>query len=86
MTLKAVTKLAILLVALAALALPLTGQPVSAAQGDTQGKPTINGILHVGETLTVDTSSISDPDGIFGVTYYHWRRHVEVDPENWTGS
>ena len=40
MTLKAVTKLAILLVALAAMALPLTGTPVSAAQGNTQGKPT----------------------------------------------
>ena len=76
MTLKAVTKLAILLVALAALALPLTGTPVSAAQGNTQGEPTINGILHVGETLTADTSTFSDPDGIAVVIFYQWRRHV----------
>ena len=75
MTLKAVTKLAILLVALAALALPLTGTPVSAAQGNTVGKPTINGILRVGETLTADTSGISDPDGIIGRFSYQWYRH-----------
>ena len=76
MTLKAVTKLAILLVALAALALPLTGTPVSAAQGNTVGKPTINGIPRVGETLTADTSTFSDPDGIAVVTFYKWRRYV----------
>ena len=72
MTLKAVTKLVILLVALAALALPLTGTPVSAAQGNTQGQPTINGIVRVGETLTADISTFSDPDGIVVVTYYRW--------------
>ena len=76
MTLKAVTKLAILLVALAALALPLTGTPVSAAQGNTQGEPTISGILRVGETLTADISTFSDPDGIAAVNLYQWRRHV----------
>ena len=75
MNLKAVTKLAILLVALAALALPLTGQPVSAAQDNTQGKPTINGIPRVGETLTADISSISDPDGIVTFIGYTWYRH-----------
>ena len=81
MTLKAVTKLVILLVVLAALALPLAGTPVSAAQGNTQGQPTINGILHVGETLTADTSTFSDPDGIFGVTYYQWFRWTGSPPE-----
>ena len=76
MTLKAVTKLAILLVALAAMALPLTGTPVSAVQGDTQGKPTINGILRVGETLTADNTTFSDPDGIVVVTKYQWSRQI----------
>ena len=57
-----------------ALALPFTGQPVSAAQDNTEGKPTINGILRVGETLTADISTFSDPDGIFGITNYQWLR------------
>ena len=39
------------------------------------GKPTISGTLLVGETLTVDTSGISDADGLSGVSYaYQWRR------------
>ena len=76
MTLTGKFRLAILVVALAALALPLTGTPVSAAQGNTQGEPTINGIVRVGETLTADISTFSDPDGIVVVTFYKWRRHV----------
>ena len=39
------------------------------------GKPTISGTLLVGETLTVDTSGITDADGLSGVSYgYQWRR------------
>ena len=39
------------------------------------GKPTISGTLMVGETLTVDTSGITDADGLSGVSYaYQWRR------------
>ena len=69
-------QLAILVLALTALALalPFTGQPVSAAAGNTEGQPTINGILRVGETLTADISTFSDPDGIVIVTYYEWTR------------
>ena len=75
-------QLAILVLALTALALalPFTGTPVSAAQGNTEGKPTINGILRVGETLTVDISTFSDPDGIFGITQYQWLRFDGTPP------
>ena len=37
------------------------------------GAPTIVGEVEVGETLTVDTSGISDPDGLTGATFsYQW--------------
>ena len=37
------------------------------------GLPTISGTAHEGETLTADTSGISDSDGLIGVTYsYRW--------------
>ena len=71
-------QLAILVLALTALALalPFTGTPVSAAAGNTEGQPTINGILRVGETLTADISTFSDPDGIVAVTKYQWTRRT----------
>ena len=43
------------------------------------GTPTIIGTAQVGETLTVDTSGISDPDGLANATFaYQWMR-VETD-------
>ena len=37
------------------------------------GAPTISGTTEVGQTLTADTSGISDPDGLTGVTWsYQW--------------
>ena len=40
------------------------------------GAPTIGGTAQVGETLTVDTSAISDQDGLSGVSYsYQWIRN-----------
>ena len=37
------------------------------------GSPSITGTVQVGETLTADTSGISDSDGLGGVTYaYQW--------------
>ena len=40
------------------------------------GAPTISGTAQVGETLTADTSGISDTDGITGVSYsYQWTRN-----------
>ena len=37
------------------------------------GSPIISGTVEVGETLTADTSGISDADGLTGATFsYHW--------------
>ena len=45
------------------------------ATGAATGAPTISGTVEVGETLTVDTSGISDPDGLTNVSYsYQWYR------------
>ena len=50
------------------------------------GGPTIVGTSQVGETLTVDTSGISDVNGLSGVTYsYQWLAD-DVDISGATGS
>ena len=42
------------------------------------GLPTITGTVKVGETLTADTSGISDGDGLTNVTYsYQWIRSLD---------
>ncbi len=46
------------------------------------GAPTISGTARVGQTLTADTSGISDADGLANVTYsYQWlsSRDTEID-------
>ena len=46
------------------------------------GAPTISGTARVGQTLTADTSEISDADGLINVTYsYQWlsSRDTEID-------
>ena len=43
---------------------------------EATGAPTISGTAQVGETLTVDTSGISDTDGLTNVSYsYQWIRN-----------
>ena len=43
---------------------------------EATGAPTISGTAQVGETLTVDTSGISDADGLTNVSYsYQWIRN-----------
>ena len=54
------------------------------------GTPTISGIIRVGETLTADTSGISDADGLTKVSYgYQWIRsdgNAETDITGATNS
>ncbi|HGG59695.1 MAG TPA: BspA family leucine-rich repeat surface protein, partial [Gammaproteobacteria bacterium] len=46
---------------------------VNAANDAPTGQPAITGVTQVGETLAVDTSSVSDPDGL-GAFSYQWLR------------
>ena len=52
-------------------------QPAEPAQNSpATGRPTISGTVQVGETLTVDTSGISDADGLTNATFtYQWMRN-----------
>ena len=51
------------------------------------GAPTITGIARVGETLTADTSGISDDDGLDNATFsYQWTRSDGGSDTNITGS
>ena len=44
------------------------------------GTPTIDGTAQVGETLTVNTSTIADPDGLDNATFdYQWIRNSSTD-------
>ena len=52
-----------------------TDEVLPKSNSQATGKPIINGLARVGETLTVDTSGISDADGMSGVTFsYQWGR------------
>ena len=54
---------------------PISFEPVCvrAPNSPASGAPTISGSPQVGQTLTADTSGISDPDGLTGVTFnYQW--------------
>ena len=54
----------------------VTAKPNSAATG----APTISGTVQVGQTLTADTSGISDEDGLGNVSYsYQWIRNDGAD-------
>ena len=52
------------------------GETATVAAGSNSpaaGQPTIAGTAHVGETLTADTSGITDADGLSGAVYeYQW--------------
>ena len=51
-----------------------TGAVIAAPNRQATGKPTIDGTARVGQTLTADTSNISDLDGITNATFfYQWR-------------
>ena len=77
--------------ALVITALQLEGQsgepPTNVA---AEGAPTIAGTAHVGQTLTADTSGISDTDGLTNVSYsYQWVRNdgsADSDTAGATGS
>ena len=66
--------------------------PVKPAQSNepATGLPTIYGTAQVGETLTADTSGISDPDGMTNAVFrYQWTRrgsHTDEDIEGAAGS
>ena len=51
------------------------------------GAPTISGTARVGETLTADTSDISDSDGLTNATYsYQWVRNDGTDDTDISGA
>ena len=55
---------------------------VTVENSPATGQPTISGTAQVGQTLTADTSGISDADGLSNVTYsYQWlsSRDAEID-------
>ncbi len=53
-----------------------TGTVTRPANSVATGQPTITGTAQVGETLSADTSGISDANGLTGVQYtYHWMRN-----------
>ena len=50
-----------------------TANPAAEANTPATGAPTVSGTAQVGETLTADTSGISDADGLTTVSYsYQW--------------
>ena len=72
------------------LALRVPGPQAQQANSAATGRPTIGGTAQVGETLTADTSGISDADGFTNVSYsYQWIRNdgtSDTDIQNATGS
>ena len=59
----------------------------AATNSPATGAPAITGIRHVGETLTADTSHISDADGLTNVSYsYQWLSRRDTDIQGATNS
>ena len=55
-----------------------TPEPTPGPNTPATGAPTISGTVRVGETLTADTSGISDADGLTDVSFsYQWTRNDE---------
>ena len=72
-------------------AVALTSEQQEAAQNNpATGMPTIRGTAQVGETLTADTSGISDEDGLTNPTFsYQWVRNdgsTDTDIQDATSS
>ena len=60
---------------------------VTVENSPATGQPTINGTAQVGQTLTVDTSGISDADGLDNVSYsYQWLSSRDTEIEGATSS
>ena len=64
----------------------LTIRDVETASRDAAGTPVISGYVRVGETLTSDTSSISDDDGMDNAVFTHQWMAGGADIKNATGS
>ena len=59
----------------------------TATNSPATGAPAITGTLQVGETLTADTSDISDADGLSNVSYsYQWLSSRDTDIQGATNS
>ncbi len=57
------------------------------ANSAATGTPTITGTAQVGQTLTADTSGISDADGLTNVSYeYQWIRNGSTDDSDISGA
>ena len=57
--------------------LPVTVDDDESPNNPAEGQVTITGDLEVGESLTADTSGITDADGLTGVSYnYQWIREM----------
>ena len=68
----------------------LTSEPTAVVtpkpNSPATGLPTINGTPQVGETLTVDASSITDADGITGGFNYQWTANDGVNDADIAGA
>ena len=68
----------------------LTSDATALVNSAATGTPVITGTAQVGQTLTVDTSSIADADGLANVSYsYQWIANdgtSDTDIQNATGS
>ena len=61
--------------------------PTPAANNPASGAPTISVTAQVGQTLTADTSGISDADGLTNVSYsYQWLSSRDTEIDGATGS
>ena len=77
------TERGLMLLTLLGIVVVLAGPLTIYAQGTDSpatGRPTITGTARVGETMTVDTSAIADPDGMENATFsYNW--FADFDPQ-----
>ena len=65
----------------------VAADPNSPANSPATGAPTISGTAYVGNTLTADTSSISDADGLTNRTFSHqWIRNDQTADADISGA
>ena len=69
------------------LTVTVQNSPATVQNSPATGQPTISGTAQVGETLTVDTSGISDVDGLDSVSFsYQWLSSRDTDTPGATDS